>query len=269
MTTLITTYEGNHNHPLPVSATAMASTTSTAACMLLSGSSSTTQLATALTDHANKSTANLMTSSAYPRGLNFGVSYMSRQGPPCPPNYTLSSIATNPTVTLDLTATHSRVNQFSLISSKFATRPRYSPPSIFSFSSPKSNTIATPVWSSGYYYSYASQPSKEGSFLSSNHSRLSQESFYQYYLQKTTNPKDPSNQNKLTDAIAKAPTEDPRFQFALTATVPSYVRANEAKSVGFQSRGRDQGHDPQQFDSVPYFTTMGRGNSCSTSYLDI
>ncbi|XP_074580766.1 WRKY transcription factor 72A-like [Curcuma longa] len=267
MTILITTYEGNHNHPLSVSATAMASTTSAEACMLLSGSSSTAQLATTLTDHAYKSTTHLITSSAYPHGLNFGISDMSRQGPPCLPNYTLPSITTSPTVTLDLTA-HSRVNQFSLVSSNFATRPRYSPPSIFSFSSPKSNTKATPAWSSGYY-SYGSQSSKEGSFLSSNHSRLSQESFYQHYLQKTTNPKDPGHQHKLTDTIAKTTTEDPRFQFALTDIVPSYVGANEAESLGFKSRGRDHDRDPQRFNSVPYFTTMGRGNMCSWSYLDI
>ncbi|KAL6192735.1 hypothetical protein ACLB2K_033821 [Fragaria x ananassa] len=251
MSILITTYEGNHNHPLPMSATAMASTTSAAASMLQSHSSTSQQ------GLVNSTTAPVSTSSSNPygHGPNFTNSLSQNSSRLLPqsqfyfPNSTISTNNSHPTITLDLTAPPP---------SQFGPRfpsglPRYSLSTSLNFSSSSSSSLGhntllqAPNWINNHaaagYFNY-------GTTLSHHHNRMNQAvggsslnigkhpfqepNFYHSYIQNSQKAAPTPPQHHLfTETIAtatKAITSNPKFQSALAAALTSFVGTNGSTS---------------------------------------
>ncbi|XP_065016759.1 WRKY transcription factor 72A-like isoform X1 [Musa acuminata AAA Group] len=267
MSILITTYEGTHNHPLPLSATTMACTTAAAASMLMTGSSTSGQgmAPPAIGPLCSSSTAAAASTSLH--GLNFGMLGSSNARQPYLPIPSISSTPSYPTITLDLTAPPSATSQLN----QFTRFPRYSSTG-FNFSS-ESTTIPT-SWSNGYL-SYASQAYNKGSNTGSlSLGRQSQDSFYHSILQKAINsvaattitavPSPSPNQHALTDTIAKAITSDPSFQSAIAAAITSYVGGQPGREGASHDLLKLGGH----FNSSAVAQLSAAVNGCASSYLN-
>ncbi|RRT81703.1 hypothetical protein B296_00019554 [Ensete ventricosum] len=208
MSILITTYQGTHNHPLPISATAMAST---AAAMHMLGSSASGQGMGEAIGSLSSSSAAITSLS----GLNFGLlgsTSSARQQSSYLPIPSHSPTSSYSTITLDLTAPPpSSTSQLSQLGGF----PRYSS-TRFNFSSSESSIVPA-SWSDGY-----------SSYESLAYHNTPSQSILQKAIDTTAAPA--LNQHPLTDTIAKAITSDPSFQSAVAAAITSYVGAHGSRT---------------------------------------
>ncbi|KAL6175534.1 hypothetical protein ACLB2K_052173 [Fragaria x ananassa] len=270
MSILITTYEGAHNHPLPMSATAMASTTSAAASMLLSGSSSSSSR-----PDLNPSVG-ATTAAAELHGYNYYVSDNSRSRFYVPNSSMSSSL---PTITLDLTSnpsssSSSHMNKFASSTLNSAHQVLYPPTSLNFGSSDQSNNIMS--WNNNGFLSYGN-----GTQLPYNtkntilgRQQPMQNSMYQNYMQKN-NPT--PLQFQLPDPIAaatKAITADPSFQSALAAALTSIIGSSSNGGSGSNNNNQNAGGDhfnnimAQKLKWVENFPGISSSNSATaSSYL--
>lgn len=251
MSILITTYEGTHNHPLPVSATAMASTTSAAASMLLSGSSSSSASSQGLTLNA---TTDL-------HGLNFYLSDPSRSKQFYLPNTTsMSSAPTHPTITLDLTnSSHntdpSHFSRFgSNVYSPVPTRS-YNLPTSVSFGSLQQTTSLPISWgnySRGHPLYPNTQPQETNYLHLQNNNHLQQDSIA---------------------AATKAITADPNFQTALATALKSIIGGNAVSGSADQGGGDGLGHrshwiNDNLINSIRAHSGLQPAAGCGSSFLN-
>lgn len=271
MSILITTYEGTHNHPLPLSATAMASTTSAAASMLLSGSS---------TSHSESRPFTSTTTSADLHGMNFFLSDSSKPKQYYLSHPALSSSPSHPTITLDLTSNPSSTSapfvKFTP-NSNYNTQ-RYPLSTSLNFSSSESNATS---WSNGLFsynntQSYSNNNRNNNVLANINLGKQQQpmENIYNSYMQRNNNVQVSPTQHSLPDTIAAATkviTADPNFQSALAAALSSIIGSGTTQGINSQSAGENLSQKMKWGDLFPSSSNLPSSskvnNGCASSLM--
>ncbi|KAL2340812.1 hypothetical protein Fmac_008752 [Flemingia macrophylla] len=268
MSILITTYEGNHNHPLPLSATAMASTTSAAASMLVSGSSTSNP-------------GSRPSTSADLHGMNFFLSDGSKTKQYYISHPALSSSPSHPTITLDLTSNppSSSPSFVKFTSNSNYNSQRYLPTSL-NFSSNESN--ATSWTNNGFLSCTTQQPynnNRNNVNVLSNISLVRQqqqqqpmENILTSYMQKNNNNiAIPPPQHSLPDTIAAATkviTADPNFQSALAAALTTIIGSGSTSKGAGENNMSQKMKWGESFPSTSALPSSSIVSGCASSFLN-